>query len=66
MGTWRIEIEGSGCHHNGPRAAECNDANYLTRLFVRLLRAFHTVTKATFTLVDYTGKPTGEPEDVSK
>ncbi|HET7234524.1 MAG TPA: hypothetical protein VFJ16_31215 [Longimicrobium sp.] len=54
MGTWRIVVEGHGCHHNDRQG----DANEMAAVFVGELRAAgHGVTSATFEL-------TGSREDV--
>lgn len=54
MGTWKIEIEGHGCHHNGRE----DDAEVMATAFVASLRAAgHDVSAATLTLTDGNGRP---------
>lgn len=48
MGNWNINVQGVGCHHNGP--SHNTDANNMARRFVEELRkAGHTIQGATFT-----------------
>jgi hypothetical protein len=54
MGSWRITVEGVGCHHNKD---EKIDADLATREFVAKLKAQgHSLKKAQFALTNYTGE----------
>lgn len=59
MGSWRITVEGVGCHHN---KNEKIDADLAAREFVAKLKAQgHSLAKAQFALTDYQGNEvTGE------
>ena len=51
MGYYRITVEGVGCHHNGERAEEVNDADLRAKQFVEQLKAQgHNITRAEFEL----------------
>lgn len=53
MGRWRITIEGTGCHHNGPCAEAVGDADLLAARFVDDLKAkgSHTIHTAEFAVL---------------
>lgn len=61
MGNWNINIQGVGCHHNGPTAD--TDANNMATAFVKaLIIAGHNVQHAAFTHGAAEGLlPIGEP-----
>ncbi len=50
MGTWTIIISGAGCHHNGDRAEEVKDADWMARNFVKELAKNHVIYSAEFML----------------
>jgi hypothetical protein len=59
MGSWRITVEGVGCHHNkDPKI----DADLATKEFVAKLKVQgHSLKKASFELTNYQGEAvTGE------
>lgn len=60
MGTWKIEIEGHGIHHN----KRADDANVMTAMFATFLRAAgHDVSAARFVLTNADGEPVGGGTD---
>lgn len=61
MGTWKIEIEGQGIHHN----KRADDANEMAAEFARALRRDgHEVTWARFAITNGDGSLVSPAEDV--
>lgn len=61
MGTWRIILEGAGIHDNG----RLDDAESLAAKYAKNLQSHgHSVSKATFALVDSDGNDTETPRDL--
>lgn len=55
MGRCIINIDVTGCHHNGERAIECHDLDLLARKFVSELRSYdHAIHSATFEVTGHT------------